>query len=208
MRTEAYVYILFRPNGVPCYVGKGHGERWMRRDRHKQNPHLASIIRLAGGDLPAVKVREGLTDADACMIERALIAAIGREADGGPLVNLTNGGDGTAGAKMSPEWRQHRSAKAKALWGDPGYRAVMLRSDRKRGGNTQPRTMEFKAAVAAKLVGNTHTLGLRHTDEARQKMRDRWKDPVWRAAEIARRRASGMYSSEAAKRRHARRAKV
>jgi hypothetical protein len=96
-RKESYVYILFRPNGVPCYVGKGVGDRWLAHERQTHNSHLARIIKKAGGSLPKVKIRENLTDAEACETEKAFITAIGRKANGGPLVNMTDGGDGLAG---------------------------------------------------------------------------------------------------------------
>ncbi len=86
-----YVYVLFRPNGTPCYVGKGKDDRWLRM-RRRHNKHLSGIIKAAGGEIPSVKVRDGLSEHEAFDIEIALIAAIGREANGGPLVNLTDGG--------------------------------------------------------------------------------------------------------------------
>jgi hypothetical protein len=87
-RKESYVYILFRPNGVPCYVGKGVGNRWLRHEWQTHNLRLARIIKSAGGSLPKIKIREGLTDAEAHETEQAFIAAIGRVAHGGPLVNF------------------------------------------------------------------------------------------------------------------------
>ena len=115
-RSDFYVYVIFRPNGVPCYVGKGRGKRIDRHFRSAQNPHLASIIAQAGGQLPAVKIRQNLTDKVAKEIEVAFIAAIGREANGGPLVNLTDGGDGTAGYDL-PKTPAHRMAIARSNTG-------------------------------------------------------------------------------------------
>lgn len=101
-----YVYILFRPNGVPCYVGKGKGNRWTHHERFSHshyNKHLARIITNARMPLPKVKVRVNLTEDDALATEIAFIRAIGREVDGGPLVNLTDGGDGKSGYLLSEE---------------------------------------------------------------------------------------------------------
>lgn len=194
----AYVYIVFRPSGLPCYVGKGHGSRWKRHDRkQKQNPHFAAILAQAGGELPVAVIRNGLTDFEACEIEVALIAAIGRETAGGPLVNMTDGGDGTSGAVMTAEWREHRKNKAVEVWQRPEYREKVLRLDRGRSGNKNPRSDAFKSAVSEKLKGNTHTLGLKQSDEAKQKMRDHWADPVWREKLLAKRAINGMYSKEA-----------
>ena len=104
-RCDFYVYVIFRPSGEPCYVGKGKGNRWKQHAKHSYNPNLKRIYANAGGDLPIIKFRDGLTDAEAIVLEMALIAAIGRKKDGGPLVNLTDGGDGPIGMVLSAESR-------------------------------------------------------------------------------------------------------
>jgi hypothetical protein len=105
-----YVYVIFRPDGSPCYVGKGRGKRWQSHfwdfKSRKINPHLASIITQGKGRLPVILLRTELTNAEACEIEIALIRAIGREKHGGPLVNLTDGGDGTVGLN-TPKSKEH-----------------------------------------------------------------------------------------------------
>ena len=109
-----YVYILFRPwNGIPCYVGKGKGRRWLSHEAlggSHYNKHLGRIVVKAGGKLPKIKVREALTEAEAIKTEIALIAAIGRKLNGGPLVNLTDGGDGVVGLPVSKELAERRAA--------------------------------------------------------------------------------------------------
>lgn len=109
-----YVYIFFRPwDGSPCYVGKGRGKRWCYF-RGRKNPELSKIISEAGGELPSVKIRDGLTADEALSIEAAFIEAIGR-APNGPLVNLTAGGQaGTSGFrfKNSDETRRKKSIAA------------------------------------------------------------------------------------------------
>ena len=81
-RRDFYVYIWFRPwDGSPCNVGKGRGKRY-REWWRPSNPRLVAIIRKAGGSLPSVIIRDGLTEAEAFETERALIAAIGRKEKG------------------------------------------------------------------------------------------------------------------------------
>lgn len=105
MIDKFYVYILFRPwDGSPCYVGKGHGNRWRHFSKNR-NPHLRNIIAKAGGEVPHVKIRQNLAEDEAFSIERAFIKAIGR-GDVGPLVNMTDGGDGVAGLIVSAETRR------------------------------------------------------------------------------------------------------
>ena len=112
-RSDFYVYVIFRPNGVPCYVGKGQKDRWLHHAKKCHNRHLASIYAQAGGSLPLVKVREGLSEFHALQTEVALISAIGRGSSG-PLVNLTDGGDGVSGYDP-PE--SHRAKTRAALIG-------------------------------------------------------------------------------------------
>jgi hypothetical protein len=105
-----YVYVIFRPNGEPCYVGKGKRFRWTQHAKGSHNLHLRRIYEAANGDLPIVKVRENLTDAEACKVEIALILAIGRGKNG-PLVNFTDGGNGVSGHIQSEETRQKKREK-------------------------------------------------------------------------------------------------
>lgn len=109
-----YVYVLFRPwDGTPFYIGKGKGDRWLCHEdfgeRHK-NKHVANIFKRArrlGLDVPKIKVREGLSEADAFIAEIALISAIGRsDKKRGTLANRTDGGEGSSGLVYSQEHRE------------------------------------------------------------------------------------------------------
>ena len=100
-----FVYVYFYLDGIPCYVGKGKGNRWKSHFHRTGNKTLRGIIKQAGGDLPVVIVQERLVEKDAFDTEVALIKAIGRRDLGeGPLVNHTNGGDGAVGVKRSAEY--------------------------------------------------------------------------------------------------------
>lgn len=179
-----YVYLVARPDGRPLYVGKGSGARCKRHDaRAASNPHYKAVLDKAGGKLPVALVASGLSEAKAFALERMLTTMIGIESDGGPLVNCGHGGrEGPVGVKRSEKWRTNSRLKAIKKWRDETYRAKMLRSDRARLGNKGPRTAEFKSAVAAKLKGNTNSLGFKHSDASKEKMKSRWDDPVWKAA--------------------------
>jgi AP2 domain len=110
--SSYYVYIVFRLDGTPCYVGKGKGFRY--GVKHKHNPHYTAILNNAkkiGRELPIVIIRENLTEYDAFETEKAFIASIGREAFGGSLVNLTDGGEGAAGHSWTEEYRKRISQK-------------------------------------------------------------------------------------------------
>ena len=171
-RLANYVYMVFRPDGRPLYVGKGSGARWRRHDsRCRANPHYRAVFDQSGGNLPVIIIASGLSEAKAFALETVLTESIGLESEGGPLVNCGHGGrGGPVGIKHSEEWCAVRRLRAIELWKDADYRAVMLRPDRARGGNGEPRTEEFKAAVSKKLRGNKHTLGFRHSAESRELM--------------------------------------
>lgn len=176
--NDYYVYVIFRPHGVPCYVGKGRGDRWkahLQRCRGR-NPHLVAIFNKAGGTLPTVKVREGLTNSESSVIEIALIKAIGREVHGGPLVNQTDGGEGSPGYRFTPEQRAAMGALRRGTKQRPETierrRLAML---------GRVFSDETKAKIAASNTGKKRSpesiernrlnhLGRRHTDEAKAKI--------------------------------------
>lgn len=159
---EFYVYVLFRPDGRPCYVGKGRGNRWLHHERNPRhyNKHLARIITRAGGTLSKVKFREGLSNDDASRIETALIAYIGRKPNG-PLVNLTDGGDGKRGyvAPQSTREKISRANTGKKM--SPEGRARMSAASR-----GKPKSLNHNLAVSAALKGRSYS------DETLQKMRE------------------------------------
>jgi hypothetical protein len=140
-----YVYVIFRLDASPCYIGKGQGRRWLQHEadaiagRHA-NRRLVRLIKEAaaiGKKLPRIKLRENLTNAEACKTEIALIAAIGRGRHG-PLMNLTDGGEGIVGrAPLSKEAR----------------RRIGLGGEKRRGRNTGPRPPEWRAAISASKIG-------------------------------------------------------
>lgn len=179
-----YVYIYFRLNGIPCYVGKGQTDRIdfheKAGDRH-HNKWLARIIAKAGGSLPKVKVRENLSEAEAFETEIALIAVIGRGKKG-PLVNLTDGGEGTSGmrhsksarekcraAKIGKKLSEEHIAKIKASRSSPEDRARMGEANKGRKlsiGHREiisktfrgkPLSTEHKEKIRAGTVGKKRT---------------------------------------------------
>ncbi len=115
-----YVYVLFDWLGVPRYAGKGRGQRWLAHERGTDPVNLLKNEFIEQtwimiGEVPKVKVREGLTNAEACATEIALISAIGRiDLGTGPLVNMTGGGDG--GVDLSPAELKRRNAAIKRSW--------------------------------------------------------------------------------------------
>ena len=154
---KAYVYVIFRPDGRPCYVGKGSGDRWLIHHRlgiRHWNGHLAAIFRKAEEEkqeLPIVKIKEFLTDKEAFDAEVSLIAAIGRGRSG-PLTNLTAGGDGAK--DISQETKDKISKKLTGI----------------------PLSEETKAKISERHKKNEKVL--RHIEDLASKSRGRALSPA------------------------------
>ena len=87
---------------------------------------------------------------NACAVEQLLIAEYGTEAPGG--FNLSSGGEGSVGRVVSPIVREAISAKVKALWADPVYRARM-REATKNAGPPSEKHVEHLRRLAAEQRG-------------------------------------------------------
>jgi hypothetical protein len=173
-RPIFYVYMMFRPTGEPCYVGKGKGNRTRRHFTKgvQKNPHLVNIIENSGGELPVVIIQGGMFEVDAFLLERQLIKEIGREIAGGQLVNLTDGGDGFSGGRHSEEARKRISAAHIGNKYNVG-RKVPAESIAKRVAKCvgQKRTPEQRARMSEGQRGNKNKLGYKLSDEARANIR-------------------------------------
>jgi hypothetical protein len=139
-RADFYVYVLFRADGRPFYVGKGRRDRWLCHERdirkmipshnHRKDAIIRQMLSAGLAEVPKIKIHEGLTERCASAYEIALIAAIGRAPDG-LLVNLTAGGEGISGYSSnrgrvaSPETRAKISAANRGRVHSPETRAKM-----------------------------------------------------------------------------------
>ena len=170
-----YVYVVFWPHGEPAYVGKGKSERWVSHHHSKKSHPITSFSR-KHRNAPRVKVRETLTEAEAFEIEKALIAAIGRVPHG-PLLNMTDGGEGTSGFKRTAE-SVERSANTRR------GRIVSEETRRKIGAANSGRkqTPEEKQKRSQSLKGRVITpeaiektrivnIGRKKSDECKEKLR-------------------------------------
>jgi hypothetical protein len=137
--NKFYVYVLMDTRKVgpfkygdlefphePYYIGKGSGDRksdhfkYAKRQRKKpslKDKRTWDIIRDTYRD-PMVSVISGnLLENDAFHKEIHLIKSIGRfDLGRGPLLNLTDGGDGGSGHIQSNELRELRSKIVKSWW--------------------------------------------------------------------------------------------
>lgn len=157
VRLDFYIYVIFRLDGSPCYIGKGCGNRARRLTR--RNARLQRIIDGCSGEPPVVIIRDGLSEAAAFEIEAALIRAVGRGRNG-PLVNQTDGGEGPSG------WRHNSLSKAKIAAGHtPERRARAAELARSRAGWKMPQ-------AARERMSRTRT-GRKRPPEECQAIRER-----------------------------------
>ena len=107
-----YVYAHYKPNeDMPFYVGKGHGNR--SYDKTYRNRWWHNIVNKYGYRVEIMY--DNLTEAQAFDLEKEFIKRYGRADLGcGPLVNMTDGGDGASGAIVSNETRSKLSKAKKS----------------------------------------------------------------------------------------------
>lgn len=184
-----YVYAYFRLDGTPCYVGKGKGERWRHRGKYGRNCHFLNIRAKAkreGFDLPCTKLIEGLTEPEAMQIEADLIRLVGRKANGGPLVNLTDGWEGASGYVWTAEQREAHGAKRRgrkhsAEWcaaisatlkGRPkSSQHIANASAARRGVINRAGWWSTPEGRIRHAAGNPGHTGHKHTDETKKSIR-------------------------------------
>jgi hypothetical protein len=196
-----YVYVFFRMDGSPCYVGKGHGDRWFGHESCPVHANTAfnALLRDAkskGLKLPKIKIAQGLSQADAFAVEIAFISALGRKSLGtGCLTNLTDGGEGESGKVFSPASREKmRQAKLgrtltpehkAAISRSSGGRVWSLESREKNAASQRLRekwTLTEEQLLARKSGANPGHTGHRHTEAVKQKLSAERKGVPWSAA--------------------------
>lgn len=110
------VYLLFKPDGIPFYVGKSSYENFHKRyqrlhvhryqarsgDRTRKCIVIRKLLRL-GLDVSMDIVFESSSESEAFAVEKLLIAAIPN------LTNHTDGGEGQSGYRFSDDSRRRMS---------------------------------------------------------------------------------------------------
>lgn len=116
-----YVYMYRHPvTYEPFYIGKGYTDNGYDRKRYHlrcaldiridtrdcNNPRFIRRIRKIireGFEPEIIFIKQGMSNKDSLILERKLIKDIGRiDQDRGPLLNMTDGGDGVSPGRKGP----------------------------------------------------------------------------------------------------------
>jgi len=155
----SYGYSGYEFEYEPFYVGKGRGWRFrnhllkVKRGKYPNLPkfHIIKQILDSGNEPIIIKYKENMSEEESFLLEEDLINKIGRnDLKTGPLRNLSNGGEGNGDRKFTEEHRKNLSISKKGI----------VTENMKNHLNN----------LHKKLKGNKHTLGLKFSQETKEKM--------------------------------------
>lgn len=129
-KSQYYVYIYYDPDTmIPFYVGKGHNYRYRFHIYEAQNYGKKKAVRFL--NIPKIKKIKSLLDSgkepliikvfhgthEACLNEEVRLISLFGKSPRGPLLNMTEGGDGTCGYHHTDKTREllSRQKKGKAV---------------------------------------------------------------------------------------------
>lgn len=177
---DFYIYIhLTHDDGVPFYVGKGRGKR--AYSKHARSSLWNNVVAKHSG-FKVEFLAENLNEEQAHCHERRFISFYGRrDLRLGPLVNLTDGGEGVRGNFGNQNWKfrvetdETRRRKSESHKGKkrPDHSLKMM-------GNSwhRSRGIGYKQSEECKQKLRLANLGKRATTQVRAKMsesqRRRW----------------------------------
>jgi hypothetical protein len=155
MNSIFYVYGYLDENFIPFYIGKGKWKRvyyhlkWEYRNKHLLHK-IKKIQKETRKDPNIIFYAVDIPEYKALSLEKFMIKHFGRKDLGlGPLVNLTDGGDGVSGHRHSKESKLKMSNSLKGRI--PPNKGVPCSTEQK-----------LKISLACK--------GYKHTPEAKQKI--------------------------------------
>ena len=181
-----YTYAYLREDGTPYYIGKGKGKRAYKktkRDSIKPPKDRSRII----------KLKQNLTEEEAFKHEKYMIFVFGRKDLGvGVLYNMTDGGEGTLGVKITPEFREKmrmivtgrkhteeakekisKSNKGKSSWIKGKTHSEETKEKLSNSLKGRKVSEEARRSISKAQTGEKNTFyGKKHTEETRNKMSD------------------------------------
>lgn len=167
-----YVYIQYRPDKTPFYVGKGfikNGKTYRYCQKHVGNLHYSRVVSCYGELSIQTTILAVDNNKQACQWERELIYLL--RGQGYKLTNKTDGGEGTLGYKHTEEtkaligWQAsqykmtdyHRQMLSEKTKGHPYYpvktpEAAARQKNSRRGVKN---TTEHNAKISASKLGHS-----------------------------------------------------
>lgn len=161
VRRDFYVYVWYRGDGTPCYVGKGHGNRW-RSALKSHNRWLRRILSKDGDSARCFVTLSRFSEREALALERRLIHLIGRP----PLVNYTDGGYGVSGLKHSAKNKRLVGILSRKRWQEKRDEIIAAQNLGRATADYRARRSEISRRVAAAPAWRR-----RHSRMARRRFR-------------------------------------
>jgi len=111
INKDYYVYLHIRKdNGTPFYVGKGRGNRLI--EKKSRSEFWNNVVNKYGYDI--ILLENDISEEKSFEMESYWIKRIGRrDLELGPLVNLSDGGEGNSGHKWTEEQKKQVSIDRK-----------------------------------------------------------------------------------------------
>ena len=170
--TQYYTYVYKDPlkNMEPFYVGKGNGKRLYRhlsrKDKHPLTQRLQKMLR--EGNKPDIEIINVTCENTAFRLEMFLINQYGRKDLGtGPLLNLTDGGEGGNGKCGLDHPMKKIENKEKLRIAQLGSNNSMY--DRTPWNKGIPQSKEAKDINIKTHIGKSYALGCSHSEESKIK---------------------------------------
>ena len=154
MTKEYYVYAYVRQDGSPYYIGKGKGKRAYQQDNHNCGRPKE--------DERIVFIEQNLTERQAFDCEKQMIMLLGRKDLGtGILRNLTDGGEGTSGARFKMP-KSYSVSLSKRMKGVP--KTEKQKRKIREGNLGKKRSAEAKANISKAKKGRPWTQARRDAE--------------------------------------------
>jgi len=171
VKTNFFIYCYICPvRSEVIYIGKGSGNRHLvhlrRKDKHPLTQRI-QWIRNQGLEPVIDFICQGVDEEFAFLVEQEAIAKYGRKDLGkGPLLNLTDGGDGIVGHRHTEDARSRISAALRVR--PPAMKGRHHTEETKRAisvGNSKKR-----ASLATRQKMSDGRRGILHTAETKMRI--------------------------------------
>lgn len=170
------VYIHINKVNSKKYIGITSQDpeyRWgINGSRYKKGVFRNAINKYGWDSFDHIILCSGKSEEEAKEIEKYLIRICDSKVPHG--YNMTDGGDGTLGAEMSPEARAKIGEASKKLWQDDAYRKRIIENRHKPDSTYQ--SEEFKKKISGLVSGDKNPNYNNHwSDEQKESLRQKQK---------------------------------